>query len=162
MNDRRSPPSPGIWPAQAGFRYLEHTADLAVEAWGCTRAETVRQILLATAALVIDPGQVVARGFQPVSLIDAPDAVSAMVQAVNEYLYLLDSEGLLAADISVEDGPLPDGGVRLKVSFVGDRLTAADRAYQPNSPPKAATYHNARLAPDRGRGLWAARVILDL
>lgn len=164
MSERGLPPSPCCVPPDAGFRYLEHTADLAVEAWGRTRAEAVRQVLLATAALVIDPGEVKARGFVFTHRITAPDAVSAIVQAANEYLYLLDSEGLLLADVLVADVPLPADveGVLLDITFVGDGLGAAEHPHETKSPPKAATYHNASLLFDRRQAQWYAHIILDL
>jgi SHS2 domain-containing protein len=153
----------------AGFRYGEHTADLAVQAWGPTAAAAIGQAVLATAALVVDPAEVSSPGEAWQYTVEGPDWVSCLVQAVNEYLFLLDSQGVLAASIvacELQDRPgrtpSEPALVRLAVRIDGQRLANRRAGVIVNSPPKAATYHLASVAEDSTGRLWQAQLILDV
>lgn len=146
-----------------GFRYGDHTADLSIRAWGPSRAEAIGQVIRAVAALVVDPGLVSAQGDAWEYAVAAADWISCMVQAVNEYLFLFDSAGVLAAKVSVREGAGGGGETRrICVRIAGERLAAWQGDPPPHSPPKAATYYLASLEQDLNLGMWIAHLILDI
>jgi len=150
-------------PSDAGYAYLEHTADIRIRCWGRTFSELVRQALLGTAALLAVPP---AKGGaeKRTAQVTAPDRVAAVVQAVNELLFLFDVEGLVVADVCVEEqhpsGAGDAGGCNLRLLFQGDILRPEEGRYLPLYGVKAATYHGAevRVTDDR----WSLDLTLDV
>lgn len=150
--------------AAAGFSYGEHTADLQVISWGPKRNEAIRQVLLGIAALIMPEGCLESR--QSIEArISAPDPVAAMVQAANELLFLVDTEGFVATDVLVSDDPDCGAGAGVVSLLLELRGAPAfvEGAVPAGPVPKAATYHEAVLGPDRSAPCrWRARLTLDL
>lgn len=150
--------------AAAGFSYGAHTADLQVIGWGPERNEAIRQVLLGIVALIAPEGCLESR--QTIEArISAPDPVAALVQAANELLFLVDTEGFVAADVLVSEEPGRAAGadiVSLLLELRGAPVFAEGAV--PSGPvPKAATYHEALLEPDcAAPWRWRARLTLDL
>jgi SHS2 domain-containing protein len=146
---------------QGGFSYFDHTADVGLEAHDATYAGLVRQALLGAASLVVPASEVERRTSHQVA-VEADDEIGALVQAVNELLYLLDSEGFLLAEAEV--GVDPGAGarpVRLHLRLTGDLLSSPERAYVAERDVKAATYSGAAVEHPKS-GLWRARLVLDV
>jgi SHS2 domain-containing protein len=109
------------------------------------------------------------------AVIDAPDGISGLVQALNEVLYLLDTEGFLLSHATAactgDPGPGGPGGagpspspapIRLTLKLEGDAVDAPGRTYKVAGGVKAATYGDSTLLFLRGEGLWQATITLDI
>lgn len=161
------PLHPGPDPQEScreGFAYLEHTADIRLKAWAPTYPQVVAQALSGLATLIFPPFEV-ARATTRVVSICAPDPLSALVQSLNELLYLLDTEGFLLAHTTVkcaEGPPAPDSPISVTLSLEGDTVGAPGREYGVLTGVKAATYGGAALAFLLRDGLWEALITLDV
>ncbi|MDP2871261.1 MAG: archease [Bacillota bacterium] len=164
------PPAPDA-PAGGpeGHVFLEHTADIRLLAWAQSLPEVIAQALLATAS-VLFPAPEVARVETRIVTLEAPDPVSLVVQSLNELLFLLDTEGFLLGQVSVEvsgpgleqQKPARSAPVRATLRLTGDRLGSSQREYRVMAGLKAATYNCARVSyvPERRR--WEATLTLDV
>lgn len=147
----------------AGYRYGEHTADVLVHAWGASATEAIGQVIVATAAMVIDPAAVSPPDAEWTYQVEADDWVSCLVKSVNEFLYLHDSDGALVHCVTVDATPATAGApVGVKVRIQGQRLAERSNLAGIRSPAKAATYHLAALDQDPTTARWVARLLLDV
>ena len=135
--------------APAGHRQLEHTADLALELWGASEVEVLRQGLLAVIEILTEGATVQPRERRVVT-VDALDPADRLVRWLNEILFHAAVHGFVAADAEIE---LHDAGLR---------ATLAGEADSPRirTEIKSATYHD--LALEHRDGRWVARVVLDI
>lgn len=152
---------PGTAGAPAGYCYGEHAADVFVNTWGPSPGEAIGQAVRATAAMVADPQGVLPVHSEWRYTVSGPDWVSCLVQAVNDYLFLLDSEGALLHDVSATTALSTDGLVSVSVTIRGQKQACRTGKSALRPPPKAATYHLAQLAADAA-GTWTARLLLDV
>lgn len=131
----------------SGHRSLPHTADIRVEAWAGTRDGCLAE---AVAGLV--EGFADASGVAPTELVTAELAADtdedALVAALDEVIYLLDTRSAVAVRTEVEAGRL-----RLGLAPVEDvELTGA--------VPKAVALHELHFGPgDQG---WSCTVTIDV
>lgn len=104
---------------------------------------------LAASVAEVDPG--VERRCVPLRL-PGDQPADLLVSLLDEAIALLDTEGLLA--VGLADATL-DHGLR------GDLVVVdLDEVVVHGDPPKAATWHDARLEPVRGR--WEGSVTIDV
>jgi SHS2 domain-containing protein len=134
----------------AGHRAIEHTADLAFEAWGDSEArmlvEAARAVVGAlTGGATIDP-----RASRPVAL-EAIDAEDRLVRWLNEVIWLATGEGFLVADATFE---LRGAGLH------GETRGETDAHDRLVTEIKAATYHGLAITREPGR--VTARFVLDV
>ena len=132
----------------AGFVEIEHTADRAIEAWGSTPGELFEQAARGLFSLLSEedaPGPLAYRQVE----LEVPDLETALVDWLNELLYLSEAEGEMFADFQVS---LDGGKLHARVGGHAGRPTAA--------AVKAATYHGLRVQQDEA-GVWRARIVFD-
>lgn len=134
-----------------GHRFLDHTADVALELWAPSK-----QQLLAHAACVVmgllTEGVPIVPNADRVVHVTGLDDEDLLVRWINEVLWLATGEGFVMtrAKIDVREH-------ELHAELRGRR----DAAHLVVTEIKSATYHGLRLArePD---GRWLGRVVLDV
>ncbi len=133
----------------AGFREVEHTADWALEVWAPDIGELIRQAALGLEAL---SGVEMDSEVQPHTKtirLEAPDPEAALVEFLNELLFLRDTQGVWFRP--------------QKVIFAQGVVQAQGNAYPLKAVAKeikAATYHNLRVEPTPEG--WRAVVVVDV
>lgn len=164
------PPGPrDAGACREGFAFLEHTADIRLLAWAPGYPGMVAQALLGLASLITPPADVV-RAHTRVIDIEASDPVSAVVQALNELLFLFDTEGFLLGGAAVECGgatgcgqsPALQSPLRVTLRLEGDLLGFPAREYSAAAGAKAATYGDAEVAYMPGQDRWQGIITLDI
>jgi len=137
----------------AGFRLLEHPADLGLEAWGGTLAAAFEQAARGLVAIILDPGTIGENETREISL-SARDPDQLLVKWLEEVLYLYDGAGFVPSSVRVEE--LSETHVRAVLRgdpFDHDRhVTRLD--------VKAITYHQLSISSSGGR--HRIRVYLDI
>ncbi len=134
---------------KSGFREREHTADWALEVWAPDFPELLRQAargLEALSGVTVDASAPPAR--EAVE-IPAEDAETALVEFLNELLFLRDTRGRW-----FRPERLTWDGQAVRGTLVGFPLKQVDKEV------KAATYHNLRVR--RTPEGWRAVVVLDV
>lgn len=138
---------------EAGYRILDHPADLGVEARGNTLAETLEQAARGLMSVIVDPDSV-----RPVEsrsvVIEAGDRQQLLVRWLTEVLYLYDGLKFVPRDFKIErlSSQVLEAQVRGEPF---DRLRHTVRL-----DVKAITYHQLEVR-RRGSGHWL-QVFLDI
>lgn len=135
-----------------GYRILEHTADMGIEAAG----ETLDELLIQAARgmmEIISGAEALSREERSVE-ITAGEGGELLVNWLNEILFLFDPGGFFPAEFVIEEATEN----RIKARLIGE-------PFDPERHPidreiKAATYHQLQF--EHGEGEWRARVYLDL
>lgn len=132
---------------------LEHTADLGLWVWAPSLPELLAGAVRALGGLTVPGPPPPAALWRPLEL-EAPDLPSLLVDLLNEAVYALDAEGLLALDLEVAEL----GETRLRGRLALAPLEPGRQGR--GEPVKAVTYHQAQVRPDKGG--WYGQVILDV
>lgn len=137
----------------AGFRLLEHTADMGIEAW----ADRLEELFAVAAAglrfLMFGDCRAAAELTVNVSL-RAADELELLVAWLNEIIYQVEVKHLVPADFQI----VRVANGRLQARISGARFDP--RRHMVERQAKAATYHQLLLE-QRPAG-WHARVYVDL
>jgi SHS2 domain-containing protein len=133
-----------------GHRLLDHTADLALEAWAPDEPALLAEVARAIAAILTDDAPIAAAVERSLSLAaDRPD--ERLVVWINELIFAAVTEGFVVASADVV---LRDDGLDARVrGEVGASARIATEL-------KAATYHD--LALERGPDCARCRVVIDV
>jgi protein archease len=139
------------------YRFLDHTADVAVELEGDGLEELLAEALAAFTDTVTVRERVGA-GVERRFAVAATDVEALLVEWLGELLYAFEVEGVLFhhAEVSVAE---TGGGARLEVVAHGDRY-AAER-HPVKVLVKGVTYHGLSVRRD-GDGRWRGRVVFDI
>jgi SHS2 domain-containing protein len=136
-----------------GYRLLEHTADMGIEATAKTPEELFAQAAYGLLDIMAGDSRAAAREERVVELT-AVDHGELLVHWLNEILYLFETHGFFPADFEVEEA----GTTRLRARIRGEPFDPPRHAVEREI--KAVTYH--QLTVQKTDGLWLARVYVDL
>jgi SHS2 domain-containing protein len=138
----------------AGHRILQHTADLALEAWAPTKGECIAEAVRALVASFADVRRAMPRESVTLAAEEATDE-DLLVRVLNDVICQLEVHGRLPVDISI-DQPADDTPGRAEVRFAA---AAAGEADLVGAIPKAVSLHELRFA--LTGGLWRCHVTVD-
>lgn len=134
--------------------FFDHTGDFAVDLAAPSREALYEEVARAWIELLTDaPDAVAERETRPLE-VDGVDAVDLLVALGNELLFAFETEGWLAARITIEE-----------LDETSLRAAAHGEAYDPDRhaiarPVKAVTHHGADVRAQNGE--WVGRLIFDL
>ena len=137
----------------AGYRLLEHTADMGIEAWGRDMPELFVQAAWALRSILFGNCPACCRQQQSVRL-QAADSQELLVSWLNEILFLWESCRLVPAAFTVNR--LEATALQAVVSGEG----FAPGRHGLEHEVKAVTYHQLQLGPESGG--WHARLYVDV
>jgi len=137
----------------AGFRLLEHTADMGIEAWGGSLEGLFEAAAAGLNFLMFGETRALATQSATVSLM-ANDEMELLVAWLNEIIYHVEVKHLVPAEFLVER---VESG-RLQARIGGERFDASRHLVERQA--KAVTYHQVLL--EQRPGGWHARVYVDL
>jgi SHS2 domain-containing protein len=136
---------------ERGHRSVPHTADIRIEAWAPTRENCLAEAVAGLVASFVDLAGARPARTSTVDLTADSDA-DALVQLLDEVIYLLDTQG--EVPIGTEVVPGPDGpAMRLHLAPVADTRPIG-------AVPKAVTLHDLRFG--RTDGGWSCTVTIDV
>jgi SHS2 domain-containing protein len=142
---------------ETGYRLLDHTADVGVEAWGPTPADAFAEAARGVFAVVLDadPGALVGGGPATFEVdIEAHGWPGLLVNWLSEFLFLLDTESFVPHTFRFR---------RCEPTICSatvDGVRISDPAQASGTAVKAVTYHQLRV--DVGPHRTEAHVILDI
>lgn len=132
------------------YEILEHTADVGIAAWGDTLEETFEQATRGLADICGTWSDAV--GGEAAVKVTAGDVEAALVDWLNEVLWIQDSQDAVITSVEVSD--VSHGEVS------GIVATAPRTGELEGTAVKAVTYHQLEVRPE-GDG-WFARVYVDV
>jgi SHS2 domain-containing protein len=139
--------------AAGGYRLLEHTADMGIEA----QAATLDALFVGAARGLLEilfgrPCPAEERQRLEVEL-EAGDREELLVAWLGEILFLVEQQGFCPAAFQVEG----IGSRRLRGVIIGEYQR---EGLVPLREVKAVTYHRLRI--EQHKGIWRAQIYLDL
>lgn len=134
-----------------GHRTLPHTADIRVEAWAPTREECVAEAVTGMVESFADTTGPRAQ-WSVDSEIGAEADEDVLVAALDEVIYVLDTEDGVPVDVEVQ--PV-DGRWRLRLELAPVQAVPAVGA-----APKAPALHGLRFG--SADGTWSCEVVVDV
>lgn len=137
----------------AGFRILEHPADIGIEAYGKDLAEAFAQAATALMSIILELSSVKARESKHVTLT-AADIEHLLVKWLTEVLYLYDGEEFAGCRFEVQD----INDTHLHAVIHGEPFAAVK--HPTKLDVKAITYHQIKV--DKTNEGVNLRVFLDI
>jgi SHS2 domain-containing protein len=139
------------------FRFLEHTADAYVEAYGGSLGEAFESAAVALTDVMTDVEKVEARSEESF-VVEGQDEFALLYSWLEELLLEFELKGRLYSRFEVSGIEETVGGVRLRARAWGEK-------YDPERHPskvgiKAATYHRMEILKEPGS--VTVRFILDI
>ncbi len=135
------------------FEIIEHTADVGIMAYGRDLAELFANAALALFSLITDARSIEQKA-QRKAEVSGKDTENLLVEWLNDLIYIFDVERMVFSRFDVSELT----GTRLQAVCHGENLDPSKHRLKMGV--KAATYH--MLALDKERGIYRARVILDV
>lgn len=130
---------------------MPHTADLMIEAWGPDRRRCVAEAVLALCESFADAGGCFPAGTVELRTMADRDP-ARLVEVLEEVIYLLDAEGVVAVGVDVA-GSDADLVCRFEVVPMAQVTLVG-------STPKAVSWHGLAIGPDE-QG-WSCHVVIDV
>ncbi len=134
------------------FRFLEHTADAKMQAFGSSMEEAFSNAALGMFSLMLEPEKVEGKEEKSIS-VQGSDTKALLYNWLEELLFLLDSEGFVMHEVK----SLEIKGRELDAVVTGDRVSGR---YETHGEVKAATYNEMEIREENG-GI-VLQVVLDL
>ena len=135
------------------YKFIEHTADMGLEARAESWAAVFEEMAEGLAHMVYGSSQVDSSLLAEVT-VRADDPVELLVAWLNELVYRIEMDDLVVKDVIIN--AVDDNG--LHATLTGERFDAGRHSVE--RQVKSVTYHQACLE-DRPDG-WYARVYVDL
>ncbi len=135
-----------------GFRVLEHTADVGLEAWGADTAEAFASAARGMFAIMVELEEVREREERRICVTAASEE-DLLVAWLGELLYYLDTENRLFCRFEIER---LEGG-QLEARAFGEVAEAGRHHFK--AVIKAVTYHMLEIDHTRG---CRVRVLFDI
>lgn len=135
------------------FTILDHTADMGIRVWGANLSELFENAACALMQIMLAP-----TGFERTSRrklsLRGEDSADLLVRWLGEILYLLEGEGKITVEITMDSITESQLEATLHVApFDPDH-------HEILTEIKAVTYHQVEVVPTNGG--WQASVIFDL
>lgn len=138
---------------KTGYRFLEHTADMGIEAQAESCPAVLEEMALALKVMIFGKSSATPSVAQKLEL-HADDPVELMVVWLNEIVFWCEQGNLVPASLQVES--LSGGGLRARLT--GEPFNSA--RHRVERQVKSVTYHQACL--EKNAEGWYARVYVDL
>lgn len=135
------------------YKLIEHTADVAIKAYGKTLSETFENAAKGMFDIITDNSEIESVGQYDISL-EAPDLEQLLVDWLSELLFLNTSQNLVFGFFNVE---LDEKKKHLVAHVFGERYNISK--HKMGVEIKAVTYHMLEV---RNKKPYHAQVLFDI
>ncbi|MFB0560577.1 MAG: archease [Candidatus Lokiarchaeia archaeon] len=132
----------------SGYRFLEHTADIKVKAYGKTLNEAFQEAARALFEVMTDTSKIYPNIRRKID-VEAEDLEALLYVWLEEFIYLFDSEGLVFSEFKVESIQQTEGRYKLEGEAHGEEFD--EEKHPQRTEIKAITYHEMKIkqAPEK-------------
>lgn len=143
--------------ADVGFKFLEHTADILIEAYGRNLKEAFQQAAKALFEVITDTATI-GKNCKEHIVISAEDEYSLLFDWLSELLYLFDTTGIVYCHTEIKEIKRSNEKLILKATVMGDKLDLEKNEIR--TEVKAITYHQMEIKQDENRA--TVRFLVDI
>ena len=122
----------------AGFKFIEHTADVKVRAWGSNLEEAFSQVALGLMATISPNLEKIKHELVREITIESEDKYALAIDFLTEFLYIFDVEALIFSEINIETIELKNDNYQLKAIAKGEKFDK--NTHEIGTEVKAITY----------------------
>ncbi len=123
---------------QAGFRFLDHTADVQVECWGSSLEEAFSQCALSLMTVITPDLSKITPSIEKDIWVKAEDKESLLFDFLSEFLYIFDVDGLIFNEVWVVYINRTQLGYEMKAIMKGEKFDK--NKHEVGTEVKAITY----------------------
>lgn len=139
--------------SNTGFRLLDHTADIGIEAWGPSQGDVFIEMAKGLRRVIFGTSPA-ADSLQHKVTLKGDNTPELLVAWLNEIIYLFETKQLVPAVFQIR----LIGEENLQATIYGERFKPTRHRIERQA--KAATYHQLRL--EETAESWYARAFIDL
>jgi SHS2 domain-containing protein len=140
-----------------GFRFLEHTADVYVEAWGLTIGKSFEDAALALFEVMIDTGTVNPTKRETI-VVEARDKHELLYKWLEQLIQKFEIDNNVYSRFQVEIMEIQRNVLHLEATIFGE--TYDGERHLPRVGVKAITYHRMQVSERKGK--TTLKFILDI
>jgi SHS2 domain-containing protein len=122
----------------AGFKFIEHTADVKVKAWGSNLEEAFSQVALGLMATISPNLEKIKHELVREITIESEDKYALAIDFLTEFLYIFDVDALIFSEINIETIKLKNDNYQLKAIAKGEKFDK--NTHEIGTEVKAITY----------------------
>lgn len=140
-----------------GYRFLGHTADIKVEAWGETLEEAFEAAGMAFIDIFIERERVDKNLVKEI-MVDGFDLMSLLFNWIDELILIFELEDTVFNDFKVNISRNLDGGYQINARGFGEKYRREKHGYRVHV--KAMTYHEMEIIREKNR--YVIRYVVDI
>lgn len=126
----------------SGYRFLEHTADIKVKAYGKTLNDAFQEATRALFEVMTDTSKIHPTIKRKIE-VEAEDVEALLYEWLEEFIYLFDSKGLVFSEFKVESIQQTEGRYKLEGEARGEEFD--EEKHPQRTEIKAITYHEMKI-----------------
>ncbi len=126
----------------SGYRFLEHTADIKVKAYGKTLNDAFQEATRALFEVMTDTSKIHPTIKRKIE-VEAEDLEALLYEWLEEFIYLFDSKGLVFSEFKVESIQQTEGRYKLEGEARGEEFD--EEKHPQRTEIKAITYHEMKI-----------------
>ncbi|MFX0002262.1 MAG: archease [Candidatus Hodarchaeota archaeon] len=123
---------------KASYKFLDHTADVSVEAEGSTLEEAFEQTVYSLMETITPSIKSITPNFERIITIEAEDKEALLFDFLTEFLYIFDVDGLIFNQVQIQPIRKNENKYYLKAVCKGEKFDKLK--HEPGTEVKAITY----------------------
>ncbi len=123
---------------KVGYKFLDHTADVSVEATGTTLEEAFEQTVYSLMETITPSLRSISPKIKRIITIEAEDKEALLFDFLTEFLYIFDVDGLIFNEIEIQ--PIKINQKKYLINAVAKGEKFDKFKHEPGTEVKAITY----------------------
>lgn len=140
------------------YKFLEHTADIKIQAFGKNMEDAFKNSALALKERISEKIIIKPKKSRVIS-IEGKDLSDLLYSYLEEFLFLLDADDFVLAEIEdLEISGNIKEGFSLSAKILGDNASN----YKFSNSVKAITFNDMKINEDKNSRIWTCQFVLDV
>ena len=137
------------------FEFLEHTADIYIQAYGKTLKQAFEHCALGLNQQIVDLKNVEKKVFKKIK-VKAEDLQSLLIDFLSKFLYFLDVDGLVFSEVKITK--FDKKNFSIEAIAKGEKFDL--KKHEEGCHVKAITYHDLTIK--KKKDIWVIKVLIDI
>ena len=139
------------------FKFLEHTADVFIEAYGKDLIEAFQNTAIGLGYLYVESENVEPKEEKKI-IVESEDEKSLLFDFLNNIITFHDADNLIFHEVVVENIMEKDGNFYLTAKLKGEQYDS--NKHEQGTVAKAVTYHEMEIKKEKDK--YTIKVLIDI